>query len=177
MHHSRRKSGHASTNSSTTDVRKAVTTSDLSKPRRPQTLSRKSTPQVVHKLGKNPRDREREWEEERFFEDERESFPQFWYVYYALLRMISMLGEPCLPSSYFGVLPKRHVAPGKGEIGFPISLSLRRERRPFRQAAWAASPFARAMRVINSWGVSCNQTNCSCSTPTAFYYVLLCTAC
>ncbi|KAI1378278.1 hypothetical protein F4677DRAFT_389662 [Hypoxylon crocopeplum] len=77
MHHSRRKSGHASTNSSTTDVRKAVTNSDLSKPRRPQTLTRKSTPQTVQKLGKNPRDREREWEEERWFDDERESFPQF----------------------------------------------------------------------------------------------------
>ncbi|KAI1105885.1 hypothetical protein F4804DRAFT_89540 [Jackrogersella minutella] len=77
MHHSRRKSGHASTNSSTTDVRKTVTTSDLAKPRRPQTLSRKSTSQVVQKLGKNPRDREREWEEERWFDDERESFPQF----------------------------------------------------------------------------------------------------
>ncbi|KAI0840611.1 hypothetical protein F5Y06DRAFT_243997 [Hypoxylon sp. FL0890] len=77
MHHSRRKSGHASTNSSTTDVRKAVAVSDLSKPRRPQTLTRKSTPQTVQKLGKNPRDREREWEEERWFDDERESFPQF----------------------------------------------------------------------------------------------------
>ncbi|KAI4869520.1 hypothetical protein F4820DRAFT_12826 [Hypoxylon rubiginosum] len=78
MHHSRRKSGHGSTNSSTTDVRKAVAASDHAKPRRPQTLSRKSTPQTVQKLGKNPRDREREWEEERWFEDdERESFPQF----------------------------------------------------------------------------------------------------
>ncbi|KAI2630937.1 hypothetical protein GGR54DRAFT_177429 [Hypoxylon sp. NC1633] len=78
MHHSRRKSGHASTNSSTTDVRKVVTASDHSKPRRPQILTRKSTPQTVQKLGKNPRDREREWEEERWFDDERESFPQFW---------------------------------------------------------------------------------------------------
>ncbi|OTB20546.1 hypothetical protein K445DRAFT_87659 [Daldinia sp. EC12] len=77
MHHSRRRSGHASTNSSTTDVRKVGTTSDVSKPRRPQTLTRKSTPQTVLKLGKNPRDREREWEEERWVEDERESFPQF----------------------------------------------------------------------------------------------------
>ncbi|KAI1807935.1 hypothetical protein F4811DRAFT_376063 [Daldinia bambusicola] len=77
MHHSRRRSGHTSTNSSTTDVRKVGTTSDVSKPRRPQTLTRKSTPQTVLKLGKNPRDREREWEEERWFEDERESFPQF----------------------------------------------------------------------------------------------------
>ncbi|KAI0013698.1 hypothetical protein F4779DRAFT_349414 [Xylariaceae sp. FL0662B] len=77
MHHSRRKSGHGSTNTSMTDVRKAVTTSDLSRPRRPQTLSRRSTPQTVQKLGKSPRTREREWEEERWGEDERESFPQF----------------------------------------------------------------------------------------------------
>lgn len=88
MHHSRRKSGHASTNSSTTDVRKAVTTSDLSKPRRPQTLTRKSTPQTVQKLGKNPKDREREWEEERWFDDERESFPQFWYVYFSIVNCV-----------------------------------------------------------------------------------------
>lgn len=40
-------------------------------------LTRRSTPQVLQKLGKNPRDREREWEEERWWEDERESFPQF----------------------------------------------------------------------------------------------------
>lgn len=31
------------------------------------------------------RDREREMEEERWFEEERESFPQFWYVITALL--------------------------------------------------------------------------------------------
>lgn len=67
-----------------TDVRKAVTVSDPSRPRRPQTLSRKATPQTVLKLGKNPRDREREWEEERGWEDERESFPQYWYVLYYL---------------------------------------------------------------------------------------------
>lgn len=63
-----------------TDVRKAVTVSDLSKPRRPQTLSRRQTPQTVQKLGKSARAREKEWEEERWFEDDRESFPQFWYV-------------------------------------------------------------------------------------------------
>ncbi|KAH9887527.1 hypothetical protein F4778DRAFT_430932 [Xylariomycetidae sp. FL2044] len=77
MHHSRRKSGHVSTNTSLTDVRKATVTSDQPRPRRPQTLSRKSTPNTVHKLGKNPRDREREWEEDRWWEEERESFPQF----------------------------------------------------------------------------------------------------
>lgn len=80
MHHSRRKSGNGSTNTSLTDVRKAVTVSDLSKPRRPQTLSRKQTPQTALKLGKSPKVREKEWEEERWFEDDRESFPQFWYV-------------------------------------------------------------------------------------------------
>ncbi|KAI8634554.1 hypothetical protein F5Y19DRAFT_469614 [Xylariaceae sp. FL1651] len=77
MHHSRKKSGHVSTNSSLTDVRKAGSAADPSRSRRPQTLTRKSTPQVLQKLGKNPRDREREWEEERWSEDERESFPQY----------------------------------------------------------------------------------------------------
>ncbi|ORY69536.1 uncharacterized protein BCR38DRAFT_87378 [Pseudomassariella vexata] len=77
MHHTRRKSGHGAPNNSSTDVRKAATVSDLPRPRRPQTLMRKPTPQTVQKLGKNPRDREREWEEERWWEDERESFPQF----------------------------------------------------------------------------------------------------
>ncbi|KAK9423074.1 hypothetical protein SUNI508_04368 [Seiridium unicorne] len=77
MHHHRRKSGHGSTNTSMTDVRKAVTVSDPSRPKRPQTLSRRTTPSVVQKLGKNPRDREREWDEERGWEDERESFPQY----------------------------------------------------------------------------------------------------
>ena len=73
-HHYRRKSGHASGNSSMTDVRKATTAS------RPNTMTRRTTPQTVQKLGKNPRDREREWEEERWWDEERESFPQYWYV-------------------------------------------------------------------------------------------------
>ncbi|KAI0850990.1 hypothetical protein F5Y00DRAFT_23882 [Daldinia vernicosa] len=77
MHHTRRKSGHAATNNSTTEARRAVTASDA-KPRRPQTLTRKSTPQTVLKLGKSPKDREKELEEERWFDDERETFPQFW---------------------------------------------------------------------------------------------------
>ncbi|KAI1180207.1 hypothetical protein F4777DRAFT_365043 [Nemania sp. FL0916] len=77
MHHHRRKSGHVSTNSSMTDVRKAANATDSSRSRRPQTLTRKSTPQTLQKLGKNPRDREREWEEEQWSEDERESFPQY----------------------------------------------------------------------------------------------------
>ncbi|KAK2070358.1 hypothetical protein P8C59_004859 [Phyllachora maydis] len=40
-------------------------------------MTRRATPQTAQKLGKNPRDREREWEEERWFDEERESFPQF----------------------------------------------------------------------------------------------------
>lgn len=81
MHHHRRKSGHASANTSMTDVRKFVTVSDLSskhKFSRPAPMTRKTTPQGGQKLGKSPRDREKEWEEDRFFDDERESFPQFW---------------------------------------------------------------------------------------------------
>ncbi|GAP89703.2 putative life-span regulatory factor [Rosellinia necatrix] len=77
MHHHRRKSGHTSTNSSMTDVRKSGVAADSSRSRRPQTLARKSTPQTLQKLGKSPRDREREWVEEQWVEDERESFPQF----------------------------------------------------------------------------------------------------
>ncbi|KUI60773.1 hypothetical protein VP1G_07972 [Cytospora mali] len=40
-------------------------------------MSRRSTSQAVHKLGRNPRDREREIQDEYWLEDERESFPQF----------------------------------------------------------------------------------------------------
>lgn len=80
MHHQRRKSGHGSANTSYSDVRKAVTVTDLSsrhKSTRPA-MTRRTTPQV--KLGKNPRDREREMEDEYWLSDERESFPQFWYA-------------------------------------------------------------------------------------------------
>lgn len=48
-------------------------------------MTRRNTPQTSQKLGRNMRDRERELEEERWFEEERESFPQFWYVTPALL--------------------------------------------------------------------------------------------
>ncbi|TDZ68275.1 hypothetical protein CTRI78_v002263 [Colletotrichum trifolii] len=72
MHHSRRKSG----NTSMTDVKKAVTATDPSRyAKRPSTLSRRQTPVTAQKLGKNPRDREREWQDS--WDDERESFPQF----------------------------------------------------------------------------------------------------
>ncbi|KAM7186504.1 hypothetical protein V8F33_011766 [Rhypophila sp. PSN 637] len=82
MHHQRRRSGHASGNSSMTDVRKAVGPSDLSykhksSSTRPAPMTRRSSTQGGQKLGKNPREREREWEEERWFDEERESFPQY----------------------------------------------------------------------------------------------------
>lgn len=79
MPHQRRRSGHTSGNTSYTDVRKSVTVSDMSKPKRPG-LSRKHTPVSAQKLGKSHRERERQWEMETSFDDERESFPQFWYV-------------------------------------------------------------------------------------------------
>ncbi|KAL2259892.1 hypothetical protein VTK26DRAFT_6276 [Humicola hyalothermophila] len=75
MHHHRRKSGHAST-----DARRAVTVSDpfyKKSSSRPAQLTRRTTPQSIPKLGKNPRDREREWEEDSWWEEERESFPQY----------------------------------------------------------------------------------------------------
>ncbi|GJC90886.1 hypothetical protein ColTof4_13392 [Colletotrichum tofieldiae] len=71
MHHSRRKSGNTSMSE------KTVTATDPSRyGKRPSTLTRRQTPQ---KLGKNPRDRERELQDS--WDDQRESFPQFWYVY------------------------------------------------------------------------------------------------
>lgn len=81
MHHHRRRSGHASANTSMTDVRKLAVTADVSstkhKSSRPA-MTRRTTPQTAQKLGRSPRLREKEWEEERFLADERESFPQFW---------------------------------------------------------------------------------------------------
>ncbi|KAK4115393.1 hypothetical protein N656DRAFT_787911 [Canariomyces notabilis] len=80
MHHHRRKSGSRSGNTSLTDVRKAVTASDLASKKhtsRPAAMTRKTTPQTIPKLGKNPRDREKEWEEDRWWDEERESFPQY----------------------------------------------------------------------------------------------------
>lgn len=158
MHHSRRKSGHGSTNSSTTDVRKAGTT-EHAKPRRPQTLSRKSTPQTVQKLGKNPRDREREWEEERWFEDdERESFPQFWYVcsmlHYVLSRLLAQ-GSSFQLISWCAA--KRHAtpAPEKGVIGLPFSLVATQQRYLFGHRAWAASPAAISHAGDQQLGMSC----------------------
>jgi hypothetical protein len=83
MHHSRRKSGHGSANTSLTDVRKAGAANDAAsssrhKPSRPAPPLRKNTPQAAAKLGKNPRDREREWEDERWWDEEGESFPHYW---------------------------------------------------------------------------------------------------
>ncbi|KAK4140321.1 uncharacterized protein C8A04DRAFT_39978 [Dichotomopilus funicola] len=79
MHQHRRKSGHASGNPSLTDVRKAVSATDPSSKKyssRP-TMSRRSTPQSLPKLGKNPRDREKELDQERWWDEERESFPEY----------------------------------------------------------------------------------------------------
>ncbi|KAK0736995.1 hypothetical protein B0T21DRAFT_437924 [Apiosordaria backusii] len=76
MHHYRRKSG----NTSMTDVRKAVSASDPNYKKhssRPTTMTRRITPQSAPKLGRSPRDRERELDDERWWDEERESFPQY----------------------------------------------------------------------------------------------------
>lgn len=78
MPHQRRKSGHHSGNTSMTDVRKTVVASD-NRYKRP-TMSRRQTPVNAQMLGRSARDREREREWHESWEDERESFPQFWYV-------------------------------------------------------------------------------------------------
>ncbi|KAK3302171.1 uncharacterized protein B0T15DRAFT_295123 [Chaetomium strumarium] len=80
MHHHRRKSGHASGNTSLTDVRKAVTATDPTYKKhssRPAPMARKSSTQNAPKLGKSPRDREKELDDERWWDEERESFPQY----------------------------------------------------------------------------------------------------
>jgi hypothetical protein len=89
-----------------TDVRKAVTISELSakynsKSSRPAPLTRRTTPQVAQKLGKSPREREREWDDERWWDDERESFPQFWYVKHSPLLLL-ILHTPFLGCSCRG---------------------------------------------------------------------------
>lgn len=58
-------------------------------------MTRRATPQTAQKLGKNPRDREREWEEERWFDEERESFPQFWYAHPQRVRVTSLARAFC----------------------------------------------------------------------------------
>jgi hypothetical protein len=77
--HSRRRSGHASGNTSLTDVRKAVTATDPSYKKyssRPAPMTRRITPQSVPKLRRSTRDREKE-EEDRWWDEERESFPEY----------------------------------------------------------------------------------------------------
>lgn len=77
VHHQRHRSGHLSAHSSTTDIRKTVGVSDMSKPKRPA-VSRRQTPVSFQKLGKSQRERERD--QQLMWDDERESFPQYWYV-------------------------------------------------------------------------------------------------
>lgn len=83
MHHSRRKSGLGSATTSMTDVRKATSHHHDSRNSKSKSGGQRSSRVLGSpsnssaKLGKNPRDREREWEEESYWDEERESFPQF----------------------------------------------------------------------------------------------------
>ncbi|CAK7241801.1 MAG: hypothetical protein STHCBS139747_003272 [Sporothrix thermara] len=82
MHHSRRKSGHGSM----TDVRKAASASDAkyrsskqssnNSSRRPGTSSTQSTSKSS-KSGSSSRDTDRTRDDDYWYDDERESFPQF----------------------------------------------------------------------------------------------------
>lgn len=94
MYHQRRKSG----NTSTTDFRELSARSS-SKASRPTAMTRRSSTQTSQKLGRSPRERERDWDEDRWFEDERESFPQYWYVnmtpFLALLLQNASYGTFC----------------------------------------------------------------------------------
>jgi hypothetical protein len=106
--HSRRRSGHASGNTSLTDVRKAVTATDPSYKKyssRPA-MSRRTTPQSVPKLRKSPREREKE-EENRWWDEERESFPEYWYVINTFSRSTTALCH--LPSPQEFLFPSSRI--------------------------------------------------------------------
>lgn len=59
-----------------TDVRKAVTASDPSRYKRSSTAARRSGASA----SKSSRDRERDYQDDHHFDDESDTFPQFWYV-------------------------------------------------------------------------------------------------
>lgn len=63
-----------------TDVRKAVTATDPSTKFRRPGMTRRHTPVSAQKLGQSHRERERERDRHDAWDDERESFPQFWYA-------------------------------------------------------------------------------------------------
>jgi hypothetical protein len=109
MHnHHRRKSGHGSANTSMTDVRKAVSTSESSRhsKSRPAALTRKSTPQ---KLGKSPKEREKDFRKQDFDDDEFDTFPQYWYVFfYKFVYLCTSMGNPSSPSQIVGRIPRRY---------------------------------------------------------------------
>jgi hypothetical protein len=68
-------------------------------------MTRKTTPQSLPKLGKNPRDREKELEEERWWDEERESFPEYWYVVNGPSRLTIFIPSLPLPSQDFRFHP------------------------------------------------------------------------
>ncbi|KAG6028194.1 hypothetical protein E4U41_000759 [Claviceps citrina] len=80
MDHHRRKSGHGLGNTSMTDVRKAATSSESSsKSKRPST-TRRHTPSGSSKSSRSHRERDRERDQYDDWQQEPESFPQFWYA-------------------------------------------------------------------------------------------------
>lgn len=69
-----------------TDVRKAATANDVSSKHKmaskaTTSSSRRSAGSKSGKPTASGRDIEKDQDEDQWFEDERESFPQFWYVY------------------------------------------------------------------------------------------------
>lgn len=112
MHHHRRRSGHGSGNTSMTDVRKAVTATDPSYKKhssRPSTATRKISPQTVPKLGRNPREREKDLDDERWWDEERQSFPEYWYVVNHCLCFATFNYVFVPPSDHFHIHPPASV--------------------------------------------------------------------
>lgn len=76
-------------------------------------MTRRTTPQTVPKLGKNPRDREKELDEQRWWDEERESFPEYWYVVNIPFRFTASLHLFASPQGIsVSILPHCHLTCG-----------------------------------------------------------------
>jgi hypothetical protein len=85
-------------------------------------MTRKSSTQNAPKLGKSPRDREKELDDERWWDEERESFPQYWYVVNTIL--LFLLASHALPLCGFTTALCLGSFPSEDFRFQPLALSL-----------------------------------------------------
>ncbi|SPN98501.1 uncharacterized protein DNG_01546 [Cephalotrichum gorgonifer] len=112
MHHSRRKSGPGSANTSMTDVRKAASSSQ-----RPKASPAKKSRESSHRAGRSPKERERDYYEYADDEDGRDTFPQYCM---ACEKQFLPTDDSCLYCSfaYESPLPLE-----KPELQWPVELT------------------------------------------------------